>query len=619
MKRIALSLWLALLLFATPCWGVNWDTDSNRALDYAHGGLNSTSLTEARENLGIASGAFDTGVLKLDTLADLQSYTGAATVIHVLDWNGQPGTVQYRAGDYESECDADTLNAVYVQKSGVATTTGVMVRVGFNEGLKITPQLFGAKADWNGVSGTDNSTALQAWIDFAEFHTSPIQLTLPVGSYYYTTGLTIVSDCITIIGEGSPSVGRGSESSSTTRGATLRYSGTGTGLLIGNNPDVDGTWLRKARIENVRIEVDDDTAIAMRCWMLVGCLFENIAIFGHKGNANIGLRVEGGVNNVYERIDIQAHGQTTAATPADYGIALSARLGYNNDPITTTVFRDCYFHYAYRAAEIDYVVNFEYCIFEASYRGVHAVSYMNSTFERCWWEANEELDVYFGNTNSQSRFNRCKFNSYSRQTYFNSGSGFKHVTFLNTEFGSSNAAPILFATSNNVTRPAGDGWVNISGCEFDANTTFGGAGYSTYPYVRRPDTNLVVYRFVENSVAAGTTYNPMSRADGVTGNAYVMPSGGNIIGVNVYYSSTMTAGTFDIGTKIDGVNVADYSYPAQPLFSASPQHKYKDVLSNWVEQGDELTVYLHTDASFAPTGGSFVYEVLVQHGQSPIL
>lgn len=72
--------------------------------------------------------------LDIDTLAELQAYTGDSTLVHVKGrtstGDGYEGTFQYVVGDYSSECTADTTHVNYVAKSGVATTVGAWIRTG---------------------------------------------------------------------------------------------------------------------------------------------------------------------------------------------------------------------------------------------------------------------------------------------------------------------------------------------------------------------------------------------------------------------------------------------------------------------------------------------------------
>ena len=133
-------------------------------------------------------------------------------------------------------------------------------------------------ADPSGVA--DSTQAIQAAIDAAQALTNSPTISIPAGEYKITDTLTITRSNISIVGESSPSRGPGSDSTGTTRGSTLRYSGTGTAVLIGVAPDVNGTFIDGIIFANLRIEVDNTTQCALRVWTSSNGLFSNIAIFG---------------------------------------------------------------------------------------------------------------------------------------------------------------------------------------------------------------------------------------------------------------------------------------------------------------------------------------------------
>lgn len=468
-----------------------------------------------------------------------------------------------------------------------------------------------------GTSTYDCTAGIQSCINYVQSLKHRPTILVPVGKYKITSTITITAECMSLVGLGEVCFGRGDDSSDTTRGATLRYYGTGTALQIGVAPGVNGTHIEQTRIQNLRIEVDNNTYRAMHVWHSTGGFFQNIAIFGNKGAGNIGLHVQAGTHNIYERIFINGLGQTPGADSTEYVEAgLRGDLGYSNDLATTTVFRRCYFTYSYYATYLLYVYDFEDCVFESSYRGVQALGgVFEGQFRRCWWEANVNLDVYFDASRAQIIGGRI--NSYARQTYFSSGGGLEKLVLRDVKFSTTHASPILFATSASLV--VAGGTVLIDGCEFAANTILGASGVTGhYPVASVVNQTPTIYRFLITAVAANTTYSPVPTDSGIAGGQYIMAAPGNIVGINIYYTGTISAGSFDIATKINGSNVTDLSYPAQPAFTTEPLFRGGDILKNEVARSDVMTFYLHTDASFAATGGDFVIEVLIAHGNSGV-
>lgn len=470
---------------------------------------------------------------------------------------------------------------------------------------------YGATGD--GVA--DDTAEIQAAIDAAAAQTNRPIVYLPPGKYLTTSTLTVTADYIAIVGGSMPSIYRGSESSGTTRGATIRYNGTGTAVQVGVAPGTNRTFIQGTRIENIRIEVNNDTDVGLHVWHSSHGRFQNLSIFGSKGSSNTGLLVQAGIDNIYEQIEISGIGQTVTVVPTEYAVCLKADLGYNNDQATTTIFRRCYFHYGYVGALMNYRFDFEDCIFEACDRGVQMVSggLFESSFSRCWFEANVTWDIYFNG--SFARLTDCKVNSYARQEFFASGSGVEHVCIRDTEFSTTHVAPILFATANNITSATGA--VVMSGNQFPTAMTLGGSGYArgAYDIVKNIDMPLAIYRFVETTVGASETFNPMSTGLGTT--SWRMPTDGHIVGLHVYGNNTLSAGAWDIAVKINGTAVADFSYPTIGFQSSSEANFKKTFYENFVAEGDDLTVYFHTDGSVSPSM-DYTVEVIVALGDDGI-
>lgn len=514
---------------------------------------------------------------------------------------GDGGTRTYRY-DADSAATADGFNVVdgpgsvgrYVSLD--QETVGVQV---------VNVLQYGA--DPTGVA--DSTEEIQAAIDAAAAQTNRPIVYLPPGKYLTTATITIEDDYIALIGGAMPSLYRGDDSGDTTRGATIRYTGTGTALLIGVAPGTNGTFIKGTRVENLRIETDDDSAIGMRVWHSSHGRFSNIVIFGMTGNTNIGLNVQAGIDNIYEQIEISGIGQSLEDTYTDMAICLKADLGYSNEQATTTTFRRCYFHYGCYGAFLNYTYDFEDCVFEACDRGVEAISNFSSTFTRCWFEANVTWDIYFDE--SSAILSGCKINSYARETFFATGTGIDKLSMRDCTLSTTDLSPVLFAAANNITSASGT--VLLSGNTFPASMTLGGSGYtrSAYDIVSNSDMRLVIYRFVAASVAASTTLNPMLTEGGLA--AYRMPAEGHVVGLHVYGSSALSAGNWDIAVKKNGTAIGDFSYPTIGFQSSSEANFKKQHYTNFIAEGDDISVYFHTDGSVSPTM-DYTVEVVVALG-----
>jgi hypothetical protein len=473
---------------------------------------------------------------------------------------------------------------------------------------------FGAVGD--GVA--DDTLAIQAAINYVQSLKDRPTIVFPVGKYKITSTITITADCVSLFGLGMPSLARGDDSGFTTRGPTLRYYGTGTALQIGIAPGVNGNFIRETNIQNLRIEVDNNTARAMHVWQSSQGYFKNISIFGNKGLGNIGLHVQAGTTNIYEQIFVNGQGQTIGSGVADYlGSGMKLDLGYLNDLATTTVFRRCYITYCNHGVDMNYRYDFEDTVFESCDVGVASISYMTSNFQRCWWEANITLDIYFaGNSDGDTALiNNSLINSYTRQIFFATGNGAQQITIDGCQIVTSNANPQLFGGGANIVATSPPGLLTLSNNRFSANTILGGIqnnDASSFPLVQNKDQKLVVYRFVQKAITLGFATD-MDTEDAIAGKAFFMPRRGNVVGVNLWYSGSLGGGDFNISTKINGSGIADLSFPTVPAMTTEPQFRMCDPMKHQVAAGDALTFYLGTNGF---SGGDFVAEVYVLHGSS---
>lgn len=478
-------------------------------------------------------------------------------------------------------------------------------------GAPINVRDFGAVGDGT----TDDTVAIQAAINYGA--ANGIEIQIPSGTYKTTAPLTVTISGTSIRGLGSIPLG----TNITGKGPIIRYYGTDKALDVGVAPVVNGAFIYNTRIENLRIQTDTNTLTAMRVWMSYGGFFNNISIYGQKDFANTGLLVNGGIDNIYQQIEISGNGPGSTGPTVDYlGNGLMGSLGFANESATTTVFKNCYFHYCRYGANLLYQFNFENCIFEACDTGVVTTSFMISKFITCYWEANNTLDCSLessATTDSAVIFDGCSFAGYSRQTFFGQGSGVNKVTLLNCRFSTLNAAPLLFNTSQAAVTATG--LLLINGCSFPATMTIGGLFTTNwYPKVSQTDKNVISYRFVQKAVAAGTAYSPMPTEAAISGGSYIMPTTGKVIGVNAYYTVPITAGSFFYETKINGASIAELSYPLVPLQTTRQVFSGTDILKNSVVAGSTLSVDLTATGLFAPAGSDLVIEVLVAHGKTAI-
>jgi hypothetical protein len=470
----------------------------------------------------------------------------------------------------------------------------------------------------SGTGAVRCDVQIQACIDAVQAMKNRPTIVFPVGKYRLEAGLVISVDCMSLFGLGMPSIARGDDSSSTTRGPTLRYYGTGTALKIGIAPDVNGDFIYETNIQNLRIEVDNTTSCAMRVWHSAVGYFKNISIFGNKGN-NIGLFVNAGISNIYEQIFINGQGQTPGANTSEYlGAGMRLTLGFGNDLATTTIFRRCYITSCNRGVLMDYRYDFEDTVFESCAVGVESISYMVSNFTRCWWEANVTRDVVFssGADGDTAIFRDCLINSLNRQAFFSTGAGVQQVMFSGCQIVTGNANPELFLTGVDIVRSSSPaGLLTLNNNRFATNTILGGiegSSRASFPLVQNNDQKLCVYRFIQKAITSGFT-GTMDTSDAIAGDAFVMPRRGNLVAANVWYTGSLGGGSWSIETKVNGTNVAGLSFPTVPVYTTEPEFVMCDPMKYEVAATNALTLNLTTSGF---SGGDFIVEVYVLHGSS---
>lgn len=482
---------------------------------------------------------------------------------------------------------------------------------------------FGADSTGN----VDSTAAIQAAFDYAG--ANHCQVNIPVGVYKTSSTLYIDKDNVLVYGQGNPSTGAGASrgiAGDATEGPVINYTGTACALQVSKsrsaNPNSDGTnpgFIAGVQIRNLRIEVSANCAIAMLVYQPASSHFYNVVLWGNQASGTTLLKVFGGLDTTFEKINSLGIGRYTSGVPnytyyTNYG--LDATLGYSNTPATTTIFRGCYFHYCNIGARLLYLYQFEDCIFEACKNAVEAQVDVDVSFLRCWWEANVDFDFTFANTTAY--FTNCRFNSLNRQQFFFTGGGVNKLVFSNTEFFSNDATPYVFGSDpggNNIFNGAltYPGEITFNNCLFPANTKIG------YIY-NSPSVNLIQienmrkqsYQFTGSSVAANTV-TTLSTTNGF--GSYTIPNAGHIVGLNIYASSALSAGSFYWVIKLNGSTVAVVSYPAQPLQTVLPfQTRFAPFFAK-VAEDDVLTVDFGTTSGWSPTN-NVCLELLTALGPS---
>lgn len=494
-------------------------------------------------------------------------------------------------------------------------------------GSPVNARDFGAVGD--GV--TNDTVALQAAFDYA--NTNHIELVIPEGIYVTSNTLYVDQDQMIIRGLGEISVGPGASRggpNDTTVGAVIQYTGTACALQISKsrsaNPLNDATnpgFIANIQIHNLRIEVPSACANGLLIFQPIASYFFNIAIWGSEQAAGVPngttlMTVRAGVNNIFEKIFLMGIGRNLAAPNnnfyVNYGMRLT--LGWGNDLATTTIFRRCYTTYCNVGLELSYRFEFEDCIFESCNIGIDCQADITSNLNRCWWEANIVYDIRFAN--SDVSIKDSLINASSRQEFFNTSGGFVKLKFDNVQFASNNASPFIFGVS-----PSGNNIFNTTGatpktatfnnCKFSPNTSMGFIyNNRTVNKIQILNTQQETLTFAAALVGASAT----PTMNGTSGFAsYRMQEAGDVIGINIFGSAAMSAGTYNIATRINSVAIPNLSFPNVPIQSALPLvDRIQPLFASFVK-GDVIDVYFNTDASFAPSN-NICFEVIVAYGPS---
>ena len=106
-------------------------------------------------------------VIRVTSISAMAAYSAPVGYVFSLNAGGRSGVFDVVAGDFSAELAADTLNGIYVGLADNATATTKVAQRRISD--SINPMWFGAKGDWDGATGTDDTTAIQAAMNFLDF------------------------------------------------------------------------------------------------------------------------------------------------------------------------------------------------------------------------------------------------------------------------------------------------------------------------------------------------------------------------------------------------------------------------------------------------------------------
>ena len=447
---------------------------------------------------------------------------------------------------------------------------------------------------------TNNSTALQTLLNGSPGTT----VVIPAGTANFSTALLWDTAQFRLEGVCPPLVGTGS-----LVGPCLEYTGAGTALTIGLAPDVSNSSLSGAQIESLRLQVATNTTIGLRTWECNGARFNNLAIYGNSGASRYGIKMEGGVDVLYDSIRVRGDGGASGvpANYLNYGVYVFA--GFGGDPVTTTTFKQAYIHYCLTGAYVSGATTWYDSVLESNTIGF--ISSGDNTLINPWFENNLTTDLYL-DTNSYTVIFEGRINSYARQQFFD-GAGIVKLVVRNTRFQSSHASPRLF---NPAAGSLAGSSITLDGNIFPTNFTINGSGGNGIDWrnVSVPSMTQRTLVFKQTGVATNTGYT-MPQDNGTTA-AIVMSQPGHILATRTYYTgATITAGTFDTAVLKNGAGVANFTSAA---LSASPGAVDGIQFRDKFVAGDTLQAYVHTSAGFLATGGQFVTEIIVSLGNDGV-
>jgi hypothetical protein len=391
----------------------------------------------------------------------------------------------------------------------------------------------------------------------------------------------------------------------------LNYTGTGTGLLVGSDPDNDGVYLEGIRLEGFQLRVTESTTKAMRVWHPLSSKFKNITIFGNSdldsaGN-HIGLETCATQDTSFENIDINGEGISQSAIASTYinkGIFLTT--GFGGTVSTTTDYKRVYVRRAITGFDMITDGNFYDCIAEAittnTMTASSSVPGHTGTWQNFWCESTVNIGQFNG---SNILFINGHFDISTSQTFMDSLQGGAKTTFDNCNFVSSHATPLFMDVAQWASSP-----VQFRQCKFPTNFQIGATEAGGYDDIKITDMDIVIYRFTTNLAAANTTYNCDVINIGSGETEYYIPTSGNVLGYLTHYYGSYTANTYTTTVKYDGVAIADLNVSGL----AADDSRKINYLTQPVEEKHYIEVDVTTAVGFATTGGTMVVDVVVALG-----
>lgn len=477
-------------------------------------------------------------------------------------------------------------------------------------------------ADPTGTVASD--TAIANAIAYAVANEQPTVF-FPEGEYLVTTTIIIDKNGVCLQGASSRVSGNSVTGGpvNQTYGTRIKYTGTGAAILVSRAsvtpvPPESTNFIENICITNMQINCTSAADYGLHCIKPVGGIFENLTIVGVEdttgavgNNRNSCIRLEGGVDNIFRFIDMNGSGDSDITHYAN-GLTSTVYLG---EPVTTTVFEKCYFHYNH-TNYIDSTMTFYNCIFEAC--AADAVFLFDSSqvsFYSCWWEANLTFQARFGIATYTKFFNCYIANTQTSNlnAYFavRTASGGRNQLEINgCLFNTHGSQPLqrLFPDGEPLMRPDVPSTMTITNTVFPSAFFLGAVLYGDYRKVCHNDMAKTIYRFIKTSVAAGnTTTFPMTSDLGSTN--YVVSEPGHFLGVNVYASGALgTGGSYNTAVYVNGVLIQSQT----PSSTATQAFYYYNPYQHVLQAGDVITVYLNTDA--ISTGINITVDLVVALG-----
>jgi len=477
-------------------------------------------------------------------------------------------------------------------------------------------------ADPTGVAACD--TAIDNAIAYAVANQQPT-VYFPEGEYLVNTTIVIDKNGVCLEGASSRVSGNSVTGGPINQeyGTRINYTGTGAAIKVSRAavtpvPPEGTNFIENVCIRNMQILCSAAAQYGLHCIKPVGGIFENLTIFGvldtsgAVGNArNSCIRLEGGVDNIFRFIDLNGAGNSVIANYAN-GLTATVYLG---EPITTTVFEKCYFHYNH-TNYIDSTMTFYNCIFEAC--AADALFLFDSSqvsFYSCWWEANLTFMARFGIATYTKFFNCYIANTQptNLNAYFavrDASGGRNQLEINGCLFQTHGSQPLqrLFPDGVPLMRPDVPSTMTITNTVFPNAFFLGAVLYGDYRKVCHNDMAKTTYRFIKTSVGSGnTTVFPMTSDLGST--SYVVSEPGHFLGVNVYASGALgSGGSYNTAVFVNGVQIQAQT----PASTATQAFFYYNPYQHVLQQGDVITVYLNTDS--ISTGINITVDLVVALG-----